>query len=888
MKVIQSASFTAFRNRHQGKSILICGCGESLNLVRERQPDCITIGVNDVGRLFNPDYLVVLNQKNQFARGRYAYVENSNARAVFSQYRLRLKQAPLVQFALGKFAGTDIEDPHSLPYTKNSPYVAVCLAAYMGAMEIGLLGVDFTDHHFFGKTGRHPLAGTLEKISREYHQLAVSLRAKNVRLVNLSPSSRLTGLEKISLREFLRGENAKSSSAVKPASFGCERNVAMNIQIEKHNGGLVGNFMDALAGSVESLGYGVTRVPSRQDGERSTLKIVWNGRNCRNHNNIIYCEHGWLPREAYQISPKGINADSHIAPFLWDNRLLPELQREQVATYLQSLRQQGKFSLEYMRTDVPVAADLPAEFLLVPLQMENDTNILRHVEPGLRHMQWVIDYISRANPPYPVIYKQHPADVRRGNGQLRLRVRRRIDHIRAHGLGNIHQILKSGACKGIVSLNSNVVHDGFLWDVPAVVLGRNIWPRDGISPFINGLPDDWNCLNKFYFDQKVAACRESYIHFIMSNQWTLEDAKKPDRVDGLLLHKLNALKSHNIISLSTVGRPREPAAKTMVNIVAKNRGWLFEDLKSHFVALRMPGIQIIASEKPVRRADAWIFLRSDEAGDSPDPSRTVVQIHDQFDNGYGPDGRRRPIKNCAALSFTHPDQEKLIKTSGIDLAGKAILIKPLGASRRFQLRQKMSRRFTVGWIGRPVEYQGRDIKRLVWFSEALTKLSWSEDLAVMLVGDRLGDFAALTARTGILCNHYPRQKYAHSQYPELYQNMDCVVVTSEFAAGPNCLFESLTAGVPVIATPCGWVETLIRDGENGFIVRSPSEIATAIDRIRNDREGWFNRREMIQRSVAGYCLEHWAEENIRLAVSLVRRYGMDRNLLESITRAVVR
>lgn len=55
-------------------------------------------------------YLVVLNQKKQFARGRYAYVENSKARAVFSHYRLSLKNVKLVQFGLGKYAGTDVGD----------------------------------------------------------------------------------------------------------------------------------------------------------------------------------------------------------------------------------------------------------------------------------------------------------------------------------------------------------------------------------------------------------------------------------------------------------------------------------------------------------------------------------------------------------------------------------------------------------------------------------------------------------------------------------------------------------------------------------------------------------------------------------------------------------
>ena len=69
-----------------------------------------------------------------------------------------------------------------LHYTQNSPYVAVCLAAYMGARRIGLIGVDFTEHHFFATTGKHPLACRLAQIDREYRALADALRGSRRRV----------------------------------------------------------------------------------------------------------------------------------------------------------------------------------------------------------------------------------------------------------------------------------------------------------------------------------------------------------------------------------------------------------------------------------------------------------------------------------------------------------------------------------------------------------------------------------------------------------------------------------------------------------------------------------------------------------------------------------
>src|SRR5436309_12862499 len=43
----------------RGAAILVCGCGESLNTLGDASRT-VTIGVNDVGRLFDPTYLLVV------------------------------------------------------------------------------------------------------------------------------------------------------------------------------------------------------------------------------------------------------------------------------------------------------------------------------------------------------------------------------------------------------------------------------------------------------------------------------------------------------------------------------------------------------------------------------------------------------------------------------------------------------------------------------------------------------------------------------------------------------------------------------------------------------------------------------------------------------------
>jgi GT2 family glycosyltransferase/SAM-dependent methyltransferase len=194
-------TLASFRDLHRGESVVVCGCGESLSGLAEPRR-FVTVGVNDVGRLFTPNYLVVVNPRNQFAGDRFSFVERTGAEYVFTQLDLGLARAGVIRFRLGSYGGTDLSNPDVLHYTQNSPYVAMCLAAHMGARRVGLIGVDFTDHHFFARTGRHALTPQLVTIDRQYRRLGDALRARGVEVYNLSAASRLTAFPKLSVEEF--------------------------------------------------------------------------------------------------------------------------------------------------------------------------------------------------------------------------------------------------------------------------------------------------------------------------------------------------------------------------------------------------------------------------------------------------------------------------------------------------------------------------------------------------------------------------------------------------------------------------------------------------------------------------------------------------------------
>ena len=210
-------ALASFSNLHLGETIVVCGCGQSLNEL-EQPERFISVGVNDIGRRFHPDYLVVVNPPDQFTGDRFRYVENSAARFLFTQLDLGLSRENVVRFSLGTNGGTDYVDPNVLHYTQNSPYVALCLAAHMGAKRIGLIGVDFTDHHFFAATGTHSLTPQLSIIDEQYRRLHEALKLRGIEVFNLSCTSRLTAFPKLAIADFVLLATPVKRAPVEPTA----------------------------------------------------------------------------------------------------------------------------------------------------------------------------------------------------------------------------------------------------------------------------------------------------------------------------------------------------------------------------------------------------------------------------------------------------------------------------------------------------------------------------------------------------------------------------------------------------------------------------------------------------------------------------------------------
>lgn len=880
------ARLAAFRNTLSGATVIVCGCGPSL-LELHDPGRWITVGVNDVGRLFDPTYLVVVNPRNQFKSDRFRFVENSNARCLFTQLDLGRVRPPVVRFKLGQYGGTDVGAAEVLHFTQNSPYVAVCLAAYMGAKRIGLIGVDFTDDHFFARTGRHSLSGRLREIDAQYGRLAAALARRGVELVNLSSISRLASLPKTTIEPDGAWQPSKfAAPAPTPPADGRQRRTVMKVSIEKYSPGPIGDLFDTLARTVSGLGHQVART-RRSSFEPGEIKIVWNGRYYARRGAMLFCEHGWLPRSDYQISACGINAASHLAPFVWNGAPLSIDAASCLDAHFATAKSASHTGyLDYMQATKAQAGGLPHEFLIVPLQMEFDTNIVNFAPRHLRTMQALVDYIAKLDPPWPVIFKQHPADARRGNQHLRLRMRRRKDQIWPHNRGNIHQILKSGACRGIVTINSNVAHDGLLWDVPAIVLGRNVWPSSGeVTPFLTEIPRNWSALAESVTRAESVACRRAYAYYLVSNQWTLASARDPDRVGALLQSALdqrtNRLRSarRSTAQLAPVRvRSSEPAkmrlGKPVINVVAANKGWLFEVWKQRFRTSPRPDVEVVASDRPLRSADAWIYVRAREAETSPDLSRTVIQLHDCFDDGaYATDGERRCVRRCGALSLTHPSQRELLIAAGVDMDSRKHVIRPVGftpapdPTRGTSVSKTTVAAPRVAWVGRPAVHRGKDASRLDFFIAAAQLLD--RNVHVALVGERLETAAATLRKCGIQAHAHSQLQFPLAQCQRWIGQFDCVAITTETDSGPWPVFDALSAGVPIVCRSFGWTNELVRIGKHGYIADDPREMATAINKVLAEKAVWRARREELSQSVSRFSIDAWVEANLSLALDLI-------------------
>ena len=189
----------------RNKDFIVVGLGKSAEVKAELLKQFITIGVNDVSKFFDPDYLVVLDKALRFTPIRKGFIENTNARVAYvchpKDWEFKNSEMRINKLETEKFTRSSITewvekiDAGPIPHYLTSPFAAIGLAYQLGAKRIGVIGMDLLPTHHMG---RH--AGAINRELAKYRRV---LEQKGVSLFNCSNIARLPGLPYMDLLAML-------------------------------------------------------------------------------------------------------------------------------------------------------------------------------------------------------------------------------------------------------------------------------------------------------------------------------------------------------------------------------------------------------------------------------------------------------------------------------------------------------------------------------------------------------------------------------------------------------------------------------------------------------------------------------------------------------------
>lgn len=154
-------------------TINVLGLGDTLQSFNH--DGNITIGVNDIQRYVNTDYVVCVDHPSVFSPERLEAIKDSDCIGFYTQledWKQLVQNVNIIEFNRGRGL-IDGLDTDKFCYSNNSPYVACILAYKLGAKRIVLWGVDFNDHPHLNGASR-------DKAFRDYKELQKALNKRGV------------------------------------------------------------------------------------------------------------------------------------------------------------------------------------------------------------------------------------------------------------------------------------------------------------------------------------------------------------------------------------------------------------------------------------------------------------------------------------------------------------------------------------------------------------------------------------------------------------------------------------------------------------------------------------------------------------------------------------
>ena len=187
--------------------------------------------------------------------------------------------------------------------------------------------------------------------------------------------------------------------------------------------------------------------------------------------------------------------------------------------------------------------------------------------------------------------------------------------------------------------------------------------------------------------------------------------------------------------------------------------------------------------------------------------------------------------NCTLSSRIVIYSESLIKAWGLEKYEHKISIahEHFLDFDKFKVQKPLNERDNlIGYIGRFSEEKG-----ILNFVEAIPRILETRGEAAFLIGGDGQLRSQVEKHANKLSN---KAKYAgwifHNELPHYLNELKLLVLPSYTEGLPNIMLEAMACGTPVLATPVGSIPDVVKDGENGFIMKDNSAECIATNVIR--------------------------------------------------------
>jgi hypothetical protein len=241
---------------------------------------------------------------------------------------------------------------------------------------------------------------------------------------------------------------------------------------------------------------------------------------------VIYAEHGWLPRSTYQLSSHGCNSRNHIK-FSGDRDYIRLIGGYE---HLERLKRNLRASFGDSRALGAHYGEQP--FFLVALQPKTGNNLdfLTPGAPLARNCQQgrfsaelgqaLIDHVESVPSSCRIIFTQHPGDL----SQNHYRVCSGNMVVYAGQGPSTIDLVRHGNCRGVIAINSNILHEALLWERPTLALGALQAEPSAESPFSGDLQSFFRAEGVIKSSTELG---DQYLAMLCAYQWTLSDLQEP-------------------------------------------------------------------------------------------------------------------------------------------------------------------------------------------------------------------------------------------------------------------------------------------------------------------------------------------------------------------------